>query len=165
MNLKVMLVIAVSSILFGCASAPPHTSPTSDDVAYIAGAPVSESESSFFGGFSQVSFSVGELNTEDCIYPSGFHPVAVESLNNDGLVVVKAEEELALAAGVQLGNHSCASQIATTLEKDGYYQLFFAPGISDCGLRLAKMEDSGELSPIKIERLKVGFTKLCKVER
>lgn len=165
MNLKFMSVIAVNSILFGCAAAPPHTSPTSDHVAYIADVPVTESEYSFFGGFSGRSFSVGELNSENCINPSGFHTVTAESFNNDGLVVVKAEEEIALAAGVQFGNHTCAIQVATALEKDGLYQLSFAAGNSICGIGLAKIEASGELSPIETEKLEVGFTKFCKFER
>lgn len=165
MNLKFMSMIAVSSILFGCTVAPPHTSPTSDHVAYIAGIPVTESEYSFFGRFSGRSFSVGELDSENCIYPSGFYTVTAESVNHDGLVVVKAEEEIALAAGVQFGNHTCAIQVATTLEKDGLYQLSFAAGSSICAIGLAKMGDSGELSPIETEKLEVGFTKFCKVER
>ncbi|WP_434049062.1 hypothetical protein [Marinobacter salarius] len=108
---------------------------------------------------------MGELDSENCINSSGFHAVTAESFNNDGLVVVKAEEEIALAVGVQLGNHICANQVATTLEKDGLYQLSFAAGNSICGIGLAKIEASGELSPIETEELEVGFTKFCKVER
>jgi len=157
--LKKTSTLIFTLFLSGCSIAP-YSAPNTGDVAYLRTA-TSSSDYQLLGGFSGKIYGVGELDNDGCVGLRGHHPVQKESLNEDGLAVVKAGVPLSFQAMSYFGNNSCSVLVTATLKKDTQYNFTFNRNYKQCWIRLEEELDDGTTTLVETKRLYDNIIELC----